>query len=97
MLFTEYFLHYIWKFRLFDHNALQTVDGDSIEIYSVGMHNTDSGPDVESHLWKFMRLRPQNFPTIRLAQFAALVVNANHLFSKGTIYKRSKGFTKFVY
>jgi hypothetical protein len=37
---------------------------------------------IESHLWKFMRLRPQNFPTIRLAQFAALVVNSNHLFSK---------------
>jgi hypothetical protein len=37
---------------------------------------------VENHLWKFMRLRPQNFPTIRLAQFAALIVNANHLFSK---------------
>ncbi|WP_094571790.1 DUF2851 family protein [Mucilaginibacter xinganensis] len=37
---------------------------------------------IEKHLWKFMRLRPQNFPTIRLAQFAALVVQANHLFSK---------------
>ena len=37
---------------------------------------------VENHLWKFMRLRPQNFPTIRLAQFAALVVHSNHLFSK---------------
>jgi hypothetical protein len=37
---------------------------------------------VESHLWKFMRLRPQNFPTIRLAQFAALIINSNHLFSK---------------
>lgn len=37
---------------------------------------------VEKHLWKFMRLRPQNFPTIRLAQFAALIVNSNHLFSK---------------
>jgi len=37
---------------------------------------------MENHLWKFMRLRPQNFPTIRLAQFAALVVHSNHLFSK---------------
>ncbi|HVV56255.1 MAG TPA: DUF2851 family protein [Mucilaginibacter sp.] len=37
---------------------------------------------VEKHLWKFMRLRPQNFPTIRLAQFAALVARSNHLFSK---------------
>jgi hypothetical protein len=37
---------------------------------------------IEKHLWKFMRLRPQNFPTIRLAQFAALIVKSNHLFSK---------------
>ena len=37
---------------------------------------------IENHLWKFMRLRPQNFPTIRLAQFAALIVQSNHLLSK---------------
>ncbi len=37
---------------------------------------------IENHLWKFMRMRPQNFPTVRLAQFAALVVDSNHLFSK---------------
>lgn len=37
---------------------------------------------LEKHLWKFARMRPLNFPTIRLAQFAALVVNSNHLFSK---------------
>ena len=33
-------------------------------------------------IWKFMRTRPQNFPTIRLAQFATLVNQSNHLFSK---------------
>ncbi|RBQ02987.1 DUF2851 family protein [Pedobacter miscanthi] len=37
---------------------------------------------VEISVWKFMRMRPQNFPTIRLAQFAALIIKANHLFSK---------------
>ncbi|MDN3588889.1 DUF2851 family protein [Pedobacter aquatilis] len=37
---------------------------------------------IEVSMWKFMRMRPQNFPTIRLAQFAALIVKANHLFSK---------------
>ncbi len=37
---------------------------------------------IESHLWKFMRLRPSNFPTIRISQFAALIHNSRSLFSK---------------
>lgn len=36
---------------------------------------------VDSHLWKFLRLRPVNFPTIRLAQFAALIHQSSALFS----------------
>jgi hypothetical protein len=34
------------------------------------------------HHWKFLRLRPANFPTVRIAQFAALVHKSLHLFSK---------------
>jgi hypothetical protein len=37
---------------------------------------------VESHLWKFMRLRPGNFPTIRISQLAALIHRSQGLFSK---------------
>ncbi|HEY0029936.1 MAG TPA: DUF2851 family protein [Bacteroidia bacterium] len=37
---------------------------------------------LEEHLWKFLRLRPVNFPTIRIAQFANLIFQSNHLFSK---------------
>ncbi len=37
---------------------------------------------IEKHLWKYLRLRPVNFPTIRMAQFASLLVNSSHLFSK---------------
>ncbi|MBL7103841.1 MAG: DUF2851 family protein [Bacteroidales bacterium] len=37
---------------------------------------------IDPHLWRFMRLRPSNFPTIRLAQFADLICNSSHLFSK---------------
>jgi hypothetical protein len=48
MLFTEDFLHYVWKFRLFDRIGLQTDDGEELEILSVGMHNTDSGPDFHN-------------------------------------------------
>lgn len=37
---------------------------------------------IEKHLWKFLRLRPSNFPIIRIAQFAALINNSSRLFSK---------------
>ncbi|MEN0051003.1 MAG: DUF2851 family protein [Bacteroidota bacterium] len=32
--------------------------------------------------WKFLRLRPANFPTIRIAQFATLIHQSVHLFSR---------------
>ncbi len=37
---------------------------------------------ISNHLWKFLRLRPVNFPTIRLAQFADLLHNNGSFFSK---------------
>ncbi|WP_346862980.1 DUF2851 family protein [uncultured Draconibacterium sp.] len=37
---------------------------------------------IESHLWKFMRLRPVNFPPIRISQLAHLIQNSHALFSK---------------
>jgi hypothetical protein len=37
---------------------------------------------IPAHLWKLMRLRPSNFPAVRLSQFAALVYRSSHLFSQ---------------
>lgn len=54
----EDFLHYIWKFQLFDHNELKTTEGESLQIKNAGIHNLDSGPDffnaqlkIEQTLW----------------------------------------------
>jgi hypothetical protein len=37
---------------------------------------------INHSAWNFGKLRPANFPTIRIAQFAALICQAEHLFSK---------------
>lgn len=37
---------------------------------------------VESYLWKFLRLRPINFPTLRISQFAVLIFKSHSLFSQ---------------
>jgi len=37
---------------------------------------------LPAHRWKYLRLRPANFPTIRIAQFAALVHKSFHLFAQ---------------
>ena len=37
---------------------------------------------IPKSMWRFLRLRPANFPTIRIAQFATLIATSVHLFSK---------------
>ena len=51
---------------------------------------------IEMHLWKFLRLRPVNFPTIRIAQFACLVYQSSHLFSKILEADKTKAIKKLL-
>ena len=37
---------------------------------------------MNGHLWHFFRLRPANFPTLRIAQLATLLSSSSHLFSR---------------
>ena len=53
------------------------------EEYSF-LHKKYKLSGLEGHLWKFMRLRPVNFPTVRISQMAALVHRSHSLFSKIT-------------
>jgi hypothetical protein len=49
---------------------------------------------IEGHLWKFLRLRPANFPTVRIAQFAFLLSHKDNLFSLITEAKRISDIEK---
>ncbi|MCB0806511.1 MAG: DUF2851 family protein [Bacteroidales bacterium] len=37
---------------------------------------------IDPHLWRFLRMRPSNFPTIRLSQLSGLICKSSHLFSE---------------
>lgn len=42
---SEAFLHFIWKFQLFDQLPLLSESGKEITILKTGVHNTNAGPD----------------------------------------------------
>lgn len=41
----EEFLHYLWKYGLYDKESLADSEGNQITIVSPGLYNHDSGPD----------------------------------------------------
>ncbi|WP_196885194.1 DUF2851 family protein [Aureivirga sp. CE67] len=54
----EDFLHYVWKYKLFNALSLETTEKEKIKIEYVGTQNYDSGPDffnaklhIDEQLW----------------------------------------------
>ncbi|WP_196890563.1 DUF2851 family protein [Aureivirga marina] len=54
----EDFLHYVWKYKLFNNLILETTEKENIKIEFVGTQNFDSGPDffnakmeINQQLW----------------------------------------------
>jgi hypothetical protein len=41
----EEFLHYVWKYRLFDQSGFCDTEGNKIDVVAPGEYNRDSGPD----------------------------------------------------
>jgi hypothetical protein len=39
---------------------------------------------VDGHLWKYLRMRPANFPSVRISQFARLMFDSDRLFARMT-------------
>jgi hypothetical protein len=44
-MITEKLLQFIWKFKYFNTQQLQTIQGETIHIQQVGTHNHNQGPD----------------------------------------------------
>lgn len=51
---------------------------------------------MKTEVWKFMRLRPANFPSVRLWQFALLIHHAPQLFSNPDKYNSLSKLTKAI-
>jgi hypothetical protein len=42
---TEDFLHFVWKYGLFDREGIFADTGEEIKVFNLGEHNLDAGPD----------------------------------------------------
>jgi len=55
---TEDFLHYVWKYHLYDISNLRTTTNEELVVLNAGLHNQNSGPDflnaqlmINNQLW----------------------------------------------
>ena len=61
-----------------DDYAQQLIKEFSFQQYKYNL----TGKGLQRHHWNFLRMRPANFPSVRLAQLAAIVFQPHAFFSK---------------
>lgn len=66
---------------LSETNVHDNYQSSLLKEYLYLRHKFNLSPN-QGHLWKFLRMRPTAFPTIRIAQFSKLVHSSTSLFSK---------------
>ena len=47
-MINEFFLHYLWKYKLINTDNLILTNGEKLEIISFGEYNKYAGPDFVS-------------------------------------------------
>lgn len=47
-MINEKFLHFVWKFQLFEFNNLKSTQKHTVQILNKGVHNHNAGPDFFS-------------------------------------------------
>ncbi len=52
------------------------------ERYKLLKNKFSNHTELDPVVWKFFRLRPGNFPTLRIAQFSAFILKKEHLLSR---------------
>nr|WP_321453324.1 DUF2851 family protein [uncultured Carboxylicivirga sp.] len=79
-------------------NATKKADDYSLQLqkeYTFLSHKYNLKP-IRAQLWKFSKLRPSNFPTIRLAQLAMLIHQTKGLFETLLNQSSSKQFVQHL-
>ncbi len=80
-----------WKLGTGNNNEIQSEDNEELEekyfenlqkeFRFLSHKYSLQEKEVNLAQWKFLRLRPSNFPTVRIAQVIGLLSQQNHLFS----------------
>lgn len=67
---------------LLDESIIEDEYYNTLQKEFIHLKNKYQLKPMDASQWRFMRTRPSNFPSIRLAQFADLIYKSSHLFSK---------------